>query len=335
MTYRTVYGILAITNPFKMASSLISLFSIRPFGAQNLAQKLLTIATALNKTSSELKEEKKILNRPEIAARIEQWVEIKYDYLEEKQPHLGTPSEMNNPNKLEDIFAEDVANNWPSLLDNYNNLTESEQKQISKVLELQKRKKEKLELIELFGDEDLIELIKQVFPMICQPLGEIYSSAGFPEWMTSFFKWYKALYTIGEKKSRTEEQTKEEILRALLELEQSQYQLLRNIVKADKNQVFSQGLNWFLSKFKIGDGLSIELDPLIHSLSSDSKQKIQDELDTLIAFNRFRDHLWEVDWKRANELKSPPHTQITKYLLKDFEKNLKKMLLACDHKYSL
>lgn len=42
---RTMYTLLAMTNPFKMASSITSLFLAKPLGSRNLAQKLMeTIA---------------------------------------------------------------------------------------------------------------------------------------------------------------------------------------------------------------------------------------------------------------------------------------------------
>jgi hypothetical protein len=324
-----------------MANSLTSLFFMRPFGAQNLAQKLTSVATALNTTSNELKEKKKALNLPELTQRVEQWVALKYksgENLFQPQPSSQeiSPSETEELQEVpldesapqfEKIFKQNDANSWPSLLPKIENLTETKRKQLLEIIELEMRKQDKMNLVELVGDPDFSDLIKKVFPIFCKPLGEVYGAAGFPEWMKSFFKWSKVNYTVGESAhTMTEEERRETLNKALLELEQSQYQLFHNLVKADKRGIALKVVTWFFDKFKLGDGLELDLDPLIKSLGENERSKVQQDVEKLVAFNRFRDHMFTIDFKKAKELKSPPHPHITKYLVVQFESALKRVL---------
>jgi hypothetical protein len=114
-----------------------------------------------------------------------------------------------------------------------------------------KRLKDKESLVELFGDHQVIDLLKAVFPMLCAPLGELYSQAGVPHYLHDNFEWLKVQYSVGEDHKMDEAHKRKALHSGLLDFEENQFKLIHHLAKADKSDTLKNLFNWIFKKFKV------------------------------------------------------------------------------------
>jgi hypothetical protein len=99
---RAIKTIFKITNPISVVSGMLNLFLARPLGARNLLQRMLAVATDIERTERDIKDYKKIIANQKISNKIHAWVAKYYDplpfediqdissNLQEDHPHLAS-----------------------------------------------------------------------------------------------------------------------------------------------------------------------------------------------------------------------------------------------------
>eukprot|EP01117_Protostelium_nocturnum_P010579 TRINITY_DN3803_c0_g1_i2.p1 TRINITY_DN3803_c0_g1~~TRINITY_DN3803_c0_g1_i2.p1 ORF type:complete len:652 (+),score=232.46 TRINITY_DN3803_c0_g1_i2:129-2084(+) len=356
---RTLYTLLTMTNPFKMASSLASLFFAKPLGSRNVAQKLMETATEISKTQQKLEKSRQSIhpNYQCVCDHIERWASLCYDPLESTynddtmeeaivhgiDHNKGTIDSSEEEKlsvkraKLYEVLGrvpekEQSGHSYTSRLFSHFSYSEKECPK-AEVLELvnkmgdqdlsdilvffliAKRLKDKQSVVELFGDAQVIDILKAIFPMICSPLSDIYSSVGIPTYLHDNFQWLKAIFTIGEDHKMNQEEKRDALHSALLEFEENQFRLIHNLAKADrKSNVLKKVFDWTFQKFKIGDGMTLDIQPLFDSLSESAKREVEEELSKVIRFEQYKNQLWKVDFEKAGQLERPKSPAVIKHL---------------------
>lgn len=140
---------------------------------------------------------------------------------------------------------------------------------IHKLIALERRRKDKNLFVDLMGEPELVEIIKELFPMFCVPLGDLYAQAEFPQWFNSCFKWIKCVYTIADEKVPQEQKT-QHLSNELGGYYQAHYHLLHNMIKGDSG-VVERACIWLYNKFRVGDGIEMDAQYLLDSIPIEQK----------------------------------------------------------------
>eukprot|EP01119_Soliformovum_irregulare_P013134 TRINITY_DN3469_c0_g1_i1.p1 TRINITY_DN3469_c0_g1~~TRINITY_DN3469_c0_g1_i1.p1 ORF type:complete len:590 (-),score=160.06 TRINITY_DN3469_c0_g1_i1:4-1773(-) len=326
--HRSVHALLSVTNPFKVAASMTSLFLVKaPFSTHNLTQKLLEILTNISKTENLIKMKRKELNDADLSKRIEANIRAHYeptgaafdtidDHVEKGKFEDLTPDELTDVhNEVEQMFKE---------IGETQQITSQRMFIAYQLIALERRRKDKSIFIELLGEPELVEIIKELFPMFCAPLGDIYAKAEFPTWFDQCFKWIKSVYTVADEKTSHEAKTSH-LAVELSKYYQAHYDLIRNIVNADSG-VLERFFVWMYTKFRVGDGIELDVGQLFDMIPIESKLDVTNELKTLKNYYKIRDDLWKEDFAKAQKMPVPAHPMIHQHMLKPFREYLQTIL---------
>ncbi|PRP78704.1 hypothetical protein PROFUN_13443 [Planoprotostelium fungivorum] len=370
---RTVYTLLAMTNPFKMASSITSLFLAKPLGSRNVAQKLMETVTEINRTQKKLTEARaKVPNRyASVVHSIDVWADRIYDPLVstytdetlEETLSLGinpdgdvvdgqdeaTTMRVKREKLIEVLNQTEgvevpapshstmsyISHYWsaPEVKATHEEVTECVRtmpdEDLAKVLAVflgVKRLKDKHSLVDLFGDPQVIELLKSVFPMLCAPLAEIYSSAGIPHYLHDNFEWLRVIYSVGEDHKMNDAQKRKALGKGLSDFEENQFKLIHHLAKADKSNVLKSVLNWIFKKFKAGEGILLDVDPLFYNLPPTEKAEVERELARVLRFENYKNRLWKEDFDKAGKLDRPKSPLVIQHLYQPFMQLIRSQL---------
>ncbi|EGC32820.1 hypothetical protein DICPUDRAFT_37728 [Dictyostelium purpureum] len=174
----------SIANPVTLLKGMILLFLAKPFGSRNLIQTLCSVMVEAGKTE---RISKKALKKAE-----EDLVGIKSSI--RKQVIQKVKGFAYNTHQLQDSTGKplDVYKEMPSAISilQYqwpgsppvdssiiSMLNEEQFKSLFEYAKLEKRKKEKEDFVEILGHDEMIEIIRDLLPVLYEPLGKLFCKA--------------------------------------------------------------------------------------------------------------------------------------------------------------
>jgi hypothetical protein len=221
-------AILKLSNPFSMIESMISLFLVRPLGAKNLMQRMMSIVAELSKSEKLLGEAQKILNNKRVIPVLQSWVSRFYEPIDsgldlyedpevvirqsdsrdlilsamiadlrknltENPPPTTNHNNNNNNNnnnsffspRMRAMFSAGTSSPHPNrdlaevieYLERSVREGKTEVENVFRVLYYEMRLKEKRTFVDLFGDDQIIQMVKTFSPVFCQALVLMHQSA--------------------------------------------------------------------------------------------------------------------------------------------------------------
>jgi hypothetical protein len=300
----------------KLSSSLVSLFLARPLGARNLLQRIFEVVTEVSKTNSELENAMKILKNKDYCTRINAWVEKNYE------PNLSSAVEeeadsMSSLRTTVDLrtarmevetalLTAPVGNKTKTVnVEEVRNLSDEMIVKAHIVLMLRMRKKDKETFIEIFGQEEMIQLMKEVLPVIYEPLIDVYAHADAGEFFNEFFLLLKSCISIAE--SKVEELDKlERYSQAFQVFEKAWYQFGHNIISKDKGTLHSI-FKWLFDRFRLSTRFQLNFVAHFETLDKEVQQQVIQELDQLTQFQNIKNHLRQTGQAKVADSMAPPH----------------------------
>eukprot|EP01118_Nematostelium_gracile_P006319 TRINITY_DN202_c0_g2_i1.p1 TRINITY_DN202_c0_g2~~TRINITY_DN202_c0_g2_i1.p1 ORF type:complete len:697 (+),score=162.74 TRINITY_DN202_c0_g2_i1:1-2091(+) len=306
--------ILGMTNPLKMMGSLLNLFLARPLGSRNLLQRLMEVVTDLAKTEKLVKSTKKEIDK-QIAKKVEDWVNIHYD-------PVPRADDIQIPKVSKEFVVRILVDGQSKPKIEIASITKLSNEMISKIFDhaqAQMRLKDKISFIDLMGEETLNNSIKDIFPLIYQPLVEIYSVADMPGLLTAFFKASENIINIMN--SKDDDKTKFNRVSQSAEIfENSIFIFCKKIIKEDKGQL-SKLFTWVASFYKEDYSIIVPVQEMLMQLKEDDRSAVLKEVNEWLEYKNAERAA------RANvelfEMAMPTQTVIPKLMVDPFLERVK------------
>eukprot|EP01114_Cavostelium_apophysatum_P009151 TRINITY_DN22229_c0_g1_i1.p1 TRINITY_DN22229_c0_g1~~TRINITY_DN22229_c0_g1_i1.p1 ORF type:complete len:597 (-),score=163.64 TRINITY_DN22229_c0_g1_i1:72-1862(-) len=333
---RTMKAILAITNPLKMMSSLLSLFFARPLGSRSLLQRMFVVITDISKTESVIKEKRKAVNNSDICKKVTEWIAKNYDPApfvdmdEDDEDIMSKVAASRSSEAKADgskrAFVEQmlldstIKPDIPAVF--VQNMTEELLANIYQFATLEMRRKDKEQFIDMLGDETFSELVKSILPVFYEPLVEIYAHANMADFLGEVFRMIKRNIEVSDKKVDME--TKAQMHSSVMEqFEEKVFQFVKRILQKDKG-VINETLTWIASFFEWNDKQTLRLPDLILELRDDERADVINEIWQWVQYKRRDRHLKDIERKKNTD---PPPTQtVLLKLIPSFTKQVKEIL---------
>eukprot|EP01133_Synstelium_polycarpum_P005276 gene5276-6114_t len=204
---KAIRASLAIANPITLLKGFIILFLAKPFGARNLIQTIASVMVEIGKTDRALKKAQKdlenILNMA-ISNRSTRKL------LQQKMKSF-----VANINNVSDATGQPIAYfkdvpeaieiltyQWPSSpsVDPgiIAQLDEVVFEALFEYVKLEKRKKEKNDFIDILGNDEMIDIIRELLPVLYEPLGKLFCKANIGYHFEKLAHVFKRIINVAE-----------------------------------------------------------------------------------------------------------------------------------------
>ncbi|GAM27005.1 hypothetical protein SAMD00019534_101800, partial [Acytostelium subglobosum LB1] len=203
---KAIRASLTIANPITLLKGFIALFLAKPFGARNLIQTFTSVLVESGKTEQILKKAQKdaeisLQSHPNKNARKLLIGKMKgfVMNIDKIQSFDGKPiatfKEVPEPIQI-------MQYQWPSSPsmdpDLISTLTEEHFTLLFEYVKMEKRKKEKDDFIEVLGNEEMIEIIRELLPVLYEPLGKLFTKANIGYHFERVAHCIKKIITVAE-----------------------------------------------------------------------------------------------------------------------------------------
>eukprot|EP01113_Clastostelium_recurvatum_P041743 TRINITY_DN6682_c0_g1_i2.p1 TRINITY_DN6682_c0_g1~~TRINITY_DN6682_c0_g1_i2.p1 ORF type:complete len:653 (-),score=223.52 TRINITY_DN6682_c0_g1_i2:35-1993(-) len=322
---KAIRGVLAITNPARLLSSMISMFLMRPFGSYNLMQKFSEVVVETKKTDAALRDAQKaaeramgshrVVFRKNVLAKIAQFVNNNYTVYEAGEAddlYTKPETEQDLPFNLGQDWRRQIlvvicdARTIPELdMSEIQRLTPDQLMALHEVLLLERRRKEKTDFVELLGDQKMTSIVRELLPVIHQPIAVLFCKASIGSHVDHLFKTVKRILKVIDqtegKKSKVDVRERVERLEDVFRLFMHDvYQFLHHIACTDDGTL-EKSFKWMLSMYNDMQKEDLRIQTLLTNLDSAEADALKAELDSLI---RYKEWLMEVQDEEQDEDRS-------------------------------
>eukprot|EP01102_Stenamoeba_stenopodia_P016652 TRINITY_DN583_c0_g1_i1.p1 TRINITY_DN583_c0_g1~~TRINITY_DN583_c0_g1_i1.p1 ORF type:complete len:832 (-),score=252.69 TRINITY_DN583_c0_g1_i1:235-2610(-) len=196
--FNALPAILALTNPMKLLSGLLGLGLAKPLGAKNLLQRLVKIMT-LNPLDAEVSRLKKLIKTPAIYAKVDAYIEAMFqDTTLLQQLAMNSVDPRTNVNKI--LSTQSVQPVIPDEI--INGLSDEDVAVIFSLVQHRVKIRDTKIVVEALGDDQLISLIKELFPVLQAPLMELFAQGNISALISQFLKFFQKIVRIAEAKRK-------------------------------------------------------------------------------------------------------------------------------------
>ncbi|EAL63368.1 hypothetical protein DDB_G0288161 [Dictyostelium discoideum AX4] len=175
---------LNIANPVTLLKGMILMFLAKPFGARNLMQTICSVMVEAAKTERTAKKAHKKAEQDlsDLKHAVRKQVLAKIKGFAYNSHHVSDAAGSPILQFKEIPSAISILQyQWPgspsldaSILQQLN---EEQFKSLFEYAKLEKRKKEKEDFVEILGNEEMIEIIRELLPVLYEPLGKLFCKA--------------------------------------------------------------------------------------------------------------------------------------------------------------
>eukprot|EP01111_Echinosteliopsis_oligospora_P012212 TRINITY_DN4160_c0_g1_i1.p1 TRINITY_DN4160_c0_g1~~TRINITY_DN4160_c0_g1_i1.p1 ORF type:complete len:658 (+),score=177.67 TRINITY_DN4160_c0_g1_i1:210-2183(+) len=308
---RTIRAALSIANPISLMQGLITIFLARPFGARNLVQKFGEQMVEIKRTETLLYKIQKDLEnqiyhrkgfkgnfRKHVVAKIERYVEMRADsddhYDDDDDDDDDEFDEDDEPDYLDIVyirkFVAAMLNNdsiEPELdPDDIKKLALEDEVKIYQLFQMKRRYREKQDFVDLLGDEQLISIIKELLPVIHEPMALLFSRANVGHHFDALFKTAKRVIKVTERtKDLTFSARLAEYERVTARFIGDIYLFIQNIAAQD-DQTLDETLGWLMNLLNFTRHKHLDLIPIINSIPPTEQTEVMREINELIAYRQ-------------------------------------------------
>ncbi|KAN0024738.1 hypothetical protein ACTFIV_009147 [Dictyostelium citrinum] len=175
---------LNIANPVTLLKGMILMFLAKPFGARNLMQTICSVMVEAAKTERTAKKAQKKAEQDlsELKHAVRKQVLAKIKGFAYNSHHVSDAAGSPILQFKEIPSAISILQyQWPGSppLDGsiLQQLNEEQFKSLFEYAKLEKRKKEKEDFVEILGNDEMIEIIRELLPVLYEPLGKLFCKA--------------------------------------------------------------------------------------------------------------------------------------------------------------
>lgn len=178
-------------------------------------------------------------------------------------------------------------------------LSEIELKQLFNYLFFSTRLKDKMVFIDLLGNEEFINLYKEVMPFIIKPINQIYSHGDMATLLKEFFQMLKNCMKIAEDSKVEDDQKKNQYGTQIKVFMEVFYQSIRKIVSQDKG-ILHDIVHWFLDLVE-SNHIVVDMNTLVRNFLEKNEQVTVEQIkQEILAFSQFAQ--LETQLKREGKL---------------------------------
>ncbi|KAF2073205.1 hypothetical protein CYY_005487 [Polysphondylium violaceum] len=181
---KAIKASLAIANPVTLLKGIIIMFLAKPFGSRNLIQTICSVMVEGGKTD---KISKKAYKDAE-AQLSNLKSHVKKQVLNKVKGFVANMHQISDSNGQPITVFKEMPSvitilqyQWPSSppLDSsvISQLEEEQFKSLFEYAKLEKRKKEKNDFVEILGNDEMIDIIRELLPVLYEPLGKLFCKA--------------------------------------------------------------------------------------------------------------------------------------------------------------
>eukprot|EP01132_Coremiostelium_polycephalum_P007655 gene7655-9417_t len=181
---KAIRASLAIANPITLLKGIILLFLAKPFGSRNLIQTITSVIVESGKTD---KTTKKAYQTAEQDLQCFK-PNIRKLLLQKMKNFVYNMNQIQGPDGKVIPYFKDMPDaiailqyQWPGSPpvdpDVISQLGEEHFKSLFEYVKLEKRKKEKNDFVEILGNDEMIEIIRELLPVLYEPLGKLFCKA--------------------------------------------------------------------------------------------------------------------------------------------------------------
>ncbi|EFA79573.1 hypothetical protein PPL_07624 [Heterostelium album PN500] len=203
---KAIRASLAIANPITLLKGFIILFLAKPFGSRNLIQTITSVMVEIGKTERTLKKSQKdaetaLLNIPNKNVRKLLMAKMKgfVQNIHQISSFDGQPIAYfkDVPDSLSVMQYQ-----WPGSppVDSaiIATLDEEHFKALFEYVKMEKRKKEKNDFIDILGNDEMIDIIRELLPVLYEPLGKLFCKANIGYHFEKIAYVMKKIITVAE-----------------------------------------------------------------------------------------------------------------------------------------
>jgi len=305
---KAIMAMIKVTSASQLISSMITLFMGKPFGQLSILQRMMQELLEIPKTEKLLKESKKLTSK-KIYESISSWINTKYKG--QFDPHIEEDEmeEKPCPNKMREILSlvlpEDLL------------LSVTRTEDVYQLLWLEKRLKDKKIFLQLFGDDHLIDVMKQLVSVLYEPLITLVRPQ-LPGLMSEVFNLLKHCIHAAEM-DVSSQQRLDQYQKELKKFQKSLYVFLHDTIKKDHQHLVLRLANWIFEFYSLGLTKDLNLKQLLHELPFDTQVSVLDEVNKWISF---KEMLQEKQLKINKVDQIPIHTSIPNHFVPLFRERL-------------
>ncbi|PRP84705.1 hypothetical protein PROFUN_07955 [Planoprotostelium fungivorum] len=306
---KSLKALLYFTNPMKVFSGLIDLFLARPFGAKNLVQHMFENSFQKSKTDALVHQLKKNMDK-EVKRKIETWSKTVYTPVPAfvalqtkegtKEKVAVSEEQLSDVERLRESVTKVLADPAVEPVVDCDRFDEDEIKNIYQLIHLHMRKRDKDEFIDLIGQEDFIQIARNVMKAILDPLSKIYDKIDMYRFLESAFDTWKSLIDVGKNEEglSKEEQAlsfhsvlkkfEGDLFRLIQEVRELVFlrELIeKQIIIASPDLVDDLAM-WAARAAHAGHPITLDVAQMLSTLPPSERQQIKTEVDEWIEFKK-------------------------------------------------
>jgi len=304
---RAMSAIMRITNPVSLISSMVNLFFAKPFGAKNMVQRIFVLITEYKRTENDIKQIYNVISNKKIATKISNWVFSNYKSISSQVSYISSEpyfEGVEEPkvylvNILQDPTIDPIIpdKEIKKFINSY------EINSIKDLFFLEIRKRHKEDFIEIFGDEKIINLMKELLPVIYEPLFSLYKNGNAANLLNEFFKLIKNCITVAEvtqKELQNPENIKkraqivgnalENYSKALLQFEEGLFLFVRDILTSQKSyKSLEKIIIWATNFIDFGqrNNVIVDVQKLVNQLNIQQREQVIYELERYTTYKNY------------------------------------------------
>lgn len=175
-----------------MILKVLNIFFTKAFGL-NLLQSIFSIIVDLGATEEKLSNSQKLIPEKNFVTKIKYWVEKRYEPLtfdSEKIYLMDLMKTILEDHSFQPTFPESV---WKEVTENDQLGT------LTHFLKWEMRRKDKLELISMVGEDSITRILKELIPCFLQPIAKVLSAGnGVYDLFNAFYTLLKVCISVAE-----------------------------------------------------------------------------------------------------------------------------------------
>jgi hypothetical protein len=306
---RAIRATLAIANPVKLMQGLITIFVARPFGSRNLIQKFSEVVVELKKTDKirrniQREVETNLRNhrpgfRKKLLLKIANYISTNYSVYHNTESYMDEAVDDGDDNNehehLEKLEPRELVlkvltdrDTEPVLdVDEITKLHPEDIMLLHTLVIVEMRQKEKQDFVELLGNERMLRIIRELLPVIHEPIAMLFNRAHVGVHFETLFKTLQRIIKVAEREGDNPENNHARRLeayeRVMGKFVRDMYHFIHNIAANDDNTL-ADTLWWLMELLSFMKNDTIDVQSVLAVVPPGDRARVIYEIDQVISY---------------------------------------------------
>jgi len=162
-------------------------------------------------------------------------------------------------------------------------LDEAQLKKIHELVVLEMRYKEKEEFVELLGNEKILSIMRELLPIVHEPIAVLFNKASVGLHFEILFKTLKRVIKVTEKNEPSLPKRIELYEIAMGKFVRDLYAFLHNVAEQDDNTLY-ETLSWISDLLDFMQRETLDIQPILQGMNKEEQDKVVQEINQLLEY---------------------------------------------------